>query len=415
MKTNHLINTLEAIALSLAMLFFCGCSYDDSALQNRVDEIDSRLTELEQTVRDMNTNLGSLMTAVTALQNQDQIVSVVPLEDGTGYTVTFSKSGTITIKNGTDGADGVDGNDGQTPVISVRLEDDGLYYWTVNGELLLDDQGNKIPATSKSAVPQIRVNEGNFEISFDGQKWEIIGSAGNAGIFKDVQDGTDSVTFVLADGNTIVIPKVQEFALVIENTQIPVTPGTTVMVSYSIAAADEGTVIEVLTTEGFKASVQYTFADDVSKGTIAIEVPDPLTTGKVFVFAVNSKGTTSTKILSFEEGVFEAMCFDELNLPAEGGMVSIIVSTNYEYEVSIPDDAVTWLSAETIEVKSVRFENIILTASENTGEARSAVVSLLSGNTVHYSLTITQEAKVVDEDGYEGTIDDWKDDGSLDL
>ncbi|MBR2128484.1 MAG: BACON domain-containing protein, partial [Bacteroidales bacterium] len=131
--------------------------------------------------------------------------------------------------------------------------------------------------------------------------------------------------------------------------------------------------------------------------------------------AVNSKGTTSTKILSFEEGVFEAMCFDELNLPAEGGMVSIIVSTNYEYEVSIPDDAITWLSAETIEVKSVRFENIILTASENTGEARSAVVSLLSGNTVHYSLTITQEAKVVDEDGYEGTIDDWKDDGSLDL
>ena len=415
MKTNHLINALKAIISIIAAILVYGCSYDDSALQNRVDEIDSRLTELEQTVRDMNTNLGSLMTAVTALQNQDQIVSVVPLEDGTGYTVTFSKSGTITIKNGTDGADGVDGNDGQTPVISVRLEDDGLYYWTVNGELLLDDQGNKIPATSKSAVPQIRVNEGNFEISFDGQKWEIIGSAGNAGIFKDVQDGTDCVTFVLADGNTIVIPKVQEFALVIENTQIPVTPGATAMVSYSIAAADEGTVIEVLTTEGFKASVQYTFADDVSKGTIAIEVPDPLTSGKVFVFAVNSKGITSTKILSFEEGMFEAMCFDELNLPSAGGIVTIMVSTNYDYEVFIPEDATSWITSEIFEVKSVREEDIILTVAENTGEARSAVISLLSGATMHYSLTITQEAKIVEEAGYKGAVDDWENDGSLDL
>jgi hypothetical protein len=90
-----------------------------------------------------------------------------------GYSITFSKSGTIVIYHGKDGEDGKDGNDGQdgvdgkpgadgndgadgkdghTPVISVRKDTDGVYYWTLDGEWLLDADGNKIPTTGKDGA-----------------------------------------------------------------------------------------------------------------------------------------------------------------------------------------------------------------------------------------------------------------------
>ena len=70
-------------------------------------------------------------------------------------------SGTITVYhgkdgvNGTDGTDGedgkdgTDGQDGTAPVIGVKPDTDGVYYWTLNGDWLRDSDGNKIPTTGK--------------------------------------------------------------------------------------------------------------------------------------------------------------------------------------------------------------------------------------------------------------------------
>ena len=54
----------------------------------------------------MNTNISSLQTIVTALQNNDYVTGATPLmKDGKeiGYTITFSKSNPITIYHGKDG------------------------------------------------------------------------------------------------------------------------------------------------------------------------------------------------------------------------------------------------------------------------------------------------------------------------
>lgn len=103
----------------------------------------------------MNTNISSLQTIVTALQNNDYITEITPvMQDGIeiGYTIRFNKSNPITIyhgkdgQNGTDGSDGkpgADGQDGHTPVISVKQDTDGVYYWTLDGKWLTDDSGNK--------------------------------------------------------------------------------------------------------------------------------------------------------------------------------------------------------------------------------------------------------------------------------
>lgn len=406
-----ILNYFKRICLSaIAAAALFGCSYDDSDLKNRVDDLDTRLTEIESTVKDINNNISSLMATVSALEKQLKIVSVNRLEDETGYVVKFSDGSEITIINGKDGEDGTDGD---TPVIGVRMDADGIYYWTVNGDYLYDN-GSKIPATSRTQVPQIRVENGNFELSFDGDNWEVIGTAGSAGIFKDVQDGADSVTFILSNGQTIVIPKVQEFALNISKAEFPVTPGGQLSIPYTISAADEGTAISVLATEGFKASVHYNFANDVSSGNILVEIPNPLTDGKVFVFAVNSKGTPSARILSFEQGSFMAMEMGATNIPAEGGDLMVYVQTNYDYNVVIPEDAQSWISYSV--TKAVRDEFLNLTIAANKeASPRSAEIKLRDDNyVVYHTIPITQEAGSGEKEaGYYNSIDDWEYDGSL--
>ncbi|MDE7473297.1 MAG: hypothetical protein K2M68_06910, partial [Muribaculaceae bacterium] len=134
---------------------------------------------LKQACQQMNANIQSLQTIVDALQSGDYIVSYSPLvENGkqVGYTITFAKGGSIIIYNGKDGAngsdgkdgqngqngadgkDGVDGKDGYTPSISVKQDTDGIYYWTVDGEWLKDDKGNKVPVTGRDGTVTIQPN-----------------------------------------------------------------------------------------------------------------------------------------------------------------------------------------------------------------------------------------------------------------
>lgn len=163
--------------LYIATLLFASCSdeYDDSALTGRVDNLENRVAKLEELCKQMNTNISSLQTIVTALQKNDYVTNVTPImQNGkeVGYTITFSKSNPITIyhgkdgQNGTDGEDGkpgVDGEDGKnghTPVIGVKQDTDGSYYWTLDGDWLTDDSGNK----SKQREPMARmVRTGRME------------------------------------------------------------------------------------------------------------------------------------------------------------------------------------------------------------------------------------------------------------
>jgi hypothetical protein len=170
------------------------------------------IEKLQTLCNQLNTNISSLPTIISAMQNNDHIKSITPvMENGKeiGYTITFTKSGTITIyhgkdgqngaagpqgpqgpagENGTNGENGIDGIDGQTPVIGVKLFE-CIYYWTVNGEWLLDEDGNKIKAEGKDGqngtngengangengtngidgiTPQLKIENGKWFVSYD--------------------------------------------------------------------------------------------------------------------------------------------------------------------------------------------------------------------------------------------------------
>lgn len=228
----------------------CGDDYDDSELRGDIENLDSRITALEEWQKSVNTDIRSLQSLVEALEDKDYVTAVTPLEDGTGYVISFLKSGNVTIKHGEKGEDGT------TPVISVKQDSDGKHYWTVNGEWLLDN-GNKMPVTGEkgdkgadSIAPQVRINKDTnlWEISTDGGKtWtstgiKATGDKGNTGaqgpqgdaIFaKDGIDYTsdlDNVIFTLADGTKITLPRTSALTVGFESYEtFMLTPTTNVI------------------------------------------------------------------------------------------------------------------------------------------------------------------------------------------
>lgn len=213
---------------AIATLVCVGCSdeYDDSALRNDLSDLENRVSKLEELCKQMNTNISSLQTIVTALQNNDYVTGVTPvMQSGkeVGYTITFSKSNPITIFHGKDGANG----SGHTPVIGVKKDTDGIYYWTLDGEFIVVD-GQKIKAQGTDGsngadgndgqdgkdgiTPKLEIREGYWWISYDnGKNWTQLGKAtgedGKDGDSIKITQDENNVYFELADGTIITIAR----------------------------------------------------------------------------------------------------------------------------------------------------------------------------------------------------------------
>ena len=425
------------LLFAVSILWSCNSDYDDSALTGRVDDLENRVAKLEELCKQMNTNISSLQTLVNALQNKDCITSVVPItKDGEiiGYTISFTQSAPITIYNGQDGKDGQDGKpgedgkDGSTPVIGVKQDADGIYYWTLNGDWLTDDSGNKIKAEGRDGqdgedgkpgqdgndgqdgkpgedgedgqdgkpgedgkdgiTPQLKIEDGYWYISYnDGASWTQLGKAtgdkgeqgepGQAGgIFKDVEETDDSVIFTLNDDSTITIPKAtpsEKLDITFGNTEsINVLPGKTYEIEYTIIGADETTRIEVVAQDLYKASVSPT---DYRSGKIIVTTPSAdLEASRILVFV--SKGTnTIMRIINFVESVI-IVSTDTVEIAAEGEIVQVKVETNVTYTVEIPEADRVWLSvAETR--AATHMETLTFTAQANPNTTyRYSTVSL---------------------------------------
>ena len=111
-----------------------------------VSDHEQRLSALEKWQDQVNQNIESLQQL---LNTTDYITSVTPLVEGgeeVGYTITFLNSDPINIYHGKKGDTG---DDGYTPQISLTQGTDGNWYWTLDGELMLDKDNNPIRANGE--------------------------------------------------------------------------------------------------------------------------------------------------------------------------------------------------------------------------------------------------------------------------
>ena len=424
------------------MLLASGCSdeYDDSALTGRVDDLESRVEKLEELCRQMNTNISSLQTLVTALQNSDYITSVTPVTSGgqtIGYTMTFKHALPITIyhgtngkdgqdgtdgkdgQDGTDGKDGQDGKNGTTPVIGVAPYN-GVYYWTLNGTWLTDTSGNKIKAEGTDGrdgvdgrpgtdgkpgqdgddgqdgkpgedgkdgiTPQLEIENEYWYISYDnGASWTQLGQAtGNDGkdgdtLFSKVDDQGKEVVFTLTDGTVITIPKGDnsQFAIHFDKTEITaLNAGETISLEYTITAATDETLVRAISQNGWKATV---VPASTSTGKIYITAPDPLVAGEVLILANDGTYRTVMTSIQCKEKVVLIIADSSFDIPAEGKTQRLELQTNIAYTVNIPAEAKNWLSV--IETRAMRDETLTFTIAANEAiSQRFATVTLDDSN-----------------------------------
>lgn len=409
---------LFAFAAFVVALVVSSCSYDDTPIWDKLNDHEERIKTLEELCTNMNTNIEALQGIVEALEKHDYIVDVVENEDG--YTINFAKGDSITIKNGkdgangNDGANGADGADGQTPVIGVA-EEDGVYYWTVNGEWLTDANGNKIKAVGSDGAngadgndgangadgangndgvtPQLKIEDNKWFVSYDeGTTWVELGVVAEGDVVVanpiEVTEDEKCVYFKLSDDQVITIAKVTpldiEFSVL--------NAGGIFEVSYTVDTVAERVEVEAIAAKNV-ADVEVVKGEG-NTGVINITVGENEGESKVLVFVGDETRVIMRSITITADAIsFEANT--TIEAPAAGGEVELAFISNEEVNVVIPEEA-TWISVAETTRTVVEKKSLTLNIEANEGVQREATVLLEAKNNpalcVKYS--IVQEGLV---------------------
>ena len=365
-------------------LAICACTpeaYDDTAIKEQIDNLDDRLTKVEEDLATLDLNVAAMKTLAEALKTGKYIESVTPLEDGTGYTITFSDETTIVVKNGEKGDKGETGDkgdkgdtgaagvDGKTPTVTVK-EVDGVLYWFINGE-----QG---PAVYEEA-PVFTSVDGNLYVTYPGGEPQFVGALTGVSIFKSVvvneEEGTVTFTFVGENGeagDSFDLPLAEKFALEIAESVGLAKEQTSVEIPYTVKGANATTTVDVLAV-ACEAVVEAE----------VIKVSNIAAGAQMLVFADNGEGKTSIRKVVFAAENYSVEAVDYV-IPGDGGQVVVKGVSNVPFEVVIPAEA-AWLTQ--VVTKSA-FE-LTFAAEKNEGEERSAKVDFVRQGTEEVLMSVT--------------------------
>lgn len=281
------------LLIAIAALSLAGCKYDDDAIWDAVNKQEERISALETWQKQASQEIAALK-AIT--DESDYILSIDSIMDGTirtGYTITFKKSGTITLMNGQKG------DKGDTPLISLQQGKDGNWYWTLNGDLMTDANGAPIRANGAAGTPaptpQLKTGSqlkaasvpgtwqtDAFYLSVDnGKTWNKVsgdkgekgdtgatgapGSSGSgSGIIAELEGDNTYVKFSLPSGKSFFVPIYDAIALKLVITDVndlvlkdgegrAINFSSTATFTYSLSAV--GSTIVVIPPTGWTATL----------------------------------------------------------------------------------------------------------------------------------------------------------------
>lgn len=415
---------LKHLLFSAILLMF-GCAEVDVPVEvtDRLDDLEDRVTVLEDMCRVLNSDIAGLRDLVQGLESGDYITDVIPVTEGgveVGYTIVFAEGDAVNIYHGKDGIDV-----GTAPQIGIRQDTDGGWYWIVNGEWLLDDKGNKVKAAGSDGkdgvTPLLKIDDDYWYVSYDnGLTWAKLDKAtgedgkdgddgadgSNAGIsiFSDVKWDSDYVYFYLNDGTVITIPKKEGAGLSIRfsvEQGTAIVPESSVRIEYTVSGGDENTLVRVVNADNapLYGVVKQQTADsgyiivyledwydeeemdeaygDGYLGTEDLTYRDVYYSNMVLVISVSDgKGNQIIKALNFTEGKITSIS-DAYVADATAGTVTASVNTNVEYDVVVPEEAQKWLKYVPTAKADMRTDELKFSVTANDGDSfRSAAVLL---------------------------------------
>ena len=313
----------KTLTFLLAALTMTACSYDDSELRNQINQNTERIAALEAWQAETNTNIQSLQTL---LNTTDYITAVTPIvENGVevGYTISFLNSPAITIYHGKNGDKGDKGENGITPQIGVTQGGDGNWYWTLNSELMTDEQGNPIRANGETGAtgasapaPQLATGANLTNVTTDtqgnaiapdaiylsvddGRNWTRVSGEKGGNFFSSIDTTNPTqVTFILADGAIFSIPRYTSIKLTFSQDSIQLLYGTDTEINFTAEGSTQFTLdnLYTVTPDGWKVSIALTRTTNTAF-TMTVTAPADAESGtadgEILVMLNNGQGNTT--------------------------------------------------------------------------------------------------------------------------
>ena len=351
----------SVLSLALAAVMALSC-YDDTPLKERIDNLEAQFKAL-------NEQVTAIAAIVEAVEKGDYITSVTQLPDG-GYKIEFAKGTAITVRDGKDGAN--------APQIGATKDTDGVYYWTLGGEWLLDAKGNKVPAGVSQ--PKLKLVDGKWYVSVDGADWALIGPD-VACTIQDIAVTEESVIFTLATGETVVVPFAQPLDITFDAADGS-TFGESVVINYTITGGTDKNRVAVMSST-VAAEVQATDATTgvITAGSVAFGAHE------IVVFVTDGVSKTIFKTLSFAVGKLTVE-EDVVTVGFDAAALEIPVATTVDFTVSTDCD---WITVP-VATKAMEVREEIVTvnvAANESMDSRTGYVYIVPTEESCASMAIT--------------------------
>ncbi|MBO7242648.1 MAG: leucine-rich repeat protein [Alistipes sp.] len=151
--------------------------------------------------------------------------------------------------------------------------------------------------------------------------------------------------------------------------------GASIEFGYTIVCGDEDSEVESFGDRGWAADV---IATDATSGCIRVTAPKDGGNGKVVVLATSGAGASTMKSIRFEEGILTDIA-DRYEVDWWAYTLEVRLKTNVDYEVRIPAGAQSWLSVADTRA-TVREDTLTFSVAENPegSPERTAVVELVN-------------------------------------
>ena len=276
----------------LMMTAACSKGYDDRALQDRLDKVESDIKAVEAALDAYRTQVAAYQAFVAAFDNGTYVTSVEEIEGG--FRIVFADGiEPIEIMNGKDGAPGQDGAAGYTPVLGITLKGDRC-YWTVDG-MIREDMPASPDAGSlgikNGETPEILVKDGKWVMKTSKGE-EVLGLVSDSDalvsddLFGNVEKLDQVLKVTLDNGTVMEFPLLQEYAVAIDDTADPFVKG------YRISGKFTTPALNVFCPAGWMAQVHS--AEGGLSGTITLTPATSAQPGKYTFNVLVTDGTHST-------------------------------------------------------------------------------------------------------------------------
>ena len=403
---------MMVVAATMGLLL-AGCT-DLTDLDNRVKDLEGRMTKVEGLVKSANESISSLQKLIDAQSKNKSVRDYRKLEDGTGYVLVMSDGEEIVVRSG------------KMPQIGM-IEEDGVLYWAIDGKIIHDAKGNPVPAKGPKGdpgepgqpgqpgepgepgqpgepgepgqpgadgtdgvdgiTPQLRVDaDGYWEVSLDnGTTWQSVLDVNGQKVkaratTADLQitEDEESVTIVY-NGKTFVLPKAPK-----------VVPATGIRLTKTTAELDEGETLELFyklepsdaTTQGVVWASDNTDVATVDKdglvtavkagtATITVSVKGQPEIKATCTITVKSSSIAVTK-LTLSESSAEVSIGKTLTLSCT---IEPSNATNKELIWSSSDETIATVDAQGV-VTGVKAGTVTITVASKSNPSVKAICTV---------------------------------------